>query len=130
MSYDAFLAILTQLAGKKQARVVIQGSVIFIETQNKRDEWSLKTKVFGGEGFIPKSVRDCVTSSGVLRWQERGAYLQLDAASSSVYLVHEIESSKKYVPFRYHVNDFVQVANEWKEILDDFSERDHTPTRI
>jgi hypothetical protein len=130
MTYDAFLAILTQLAGKKQARVVIQGSVIFIETQNKREQWTLKTKVFDGEGFVPKGVRDFVTSSGVLRWQERGAYLQLDSEASNVYLVHDVESSKKYVPFRYHVNDFVQVANEWKDILDDFSERDHTPTRI
>ncbi len=130
MSYDAFLAILTQLAGKKKARVVVQGSVLFIETKSKRDQWTISTKVFDGEGYIPKSVRDCVSSSGVLRWQERGAYLQLDSFTNSVYLVHEIENSKKYVPFRYFVHDFVEVANEWREILDDFSERDHTPTRI
>jgi hypothetical protein len=130
MSYDTFLVVLSQLAGKKQARVVVQGSVIFVETDDKKAKWNLKTKVFDGDGFLPHGVRDCVSSTGMLRWQERGAYLKLDNETQNVYLIHEIESSKKYVPFKYQVNDFVEVANEWKEILDDFSTRDNTPTRI
>jgi hypothetical protein len=129
--YDAFLTILTQLAGKKRARVVVQGSVIFIESAGgKKDRWAVSTRVFSGEGYLPRSVKECVSSSGLLKWQERGAYLHLDPAEQAIYLVHEIDSSPKYVPFKYMMNDFVTVANEWREILEDFASRDHTSLRI
>ncbi|MGE5196546.1 MAG: hypothetical protein ACM3JI_04380 [Anaerolineae bacterium] len=131
MSYDAFLTLLTQLAGQKKARVVIQGSVIFIETMPQNNRMTLSTKVFSSEnGFMPRKVRECISSSGFLKWQERGAYLKLDSFDNSVTLIQEIESSTKYVPFKYLMSDFVEVANEWKEILDDFAQRDHIPTRL
>lgn len=128
--YDAFLAVLTQLAGQKKARVVVQGSVIFIETAGKKNHWSVSTKVFSKDGFIPPNVRDCVSSSGLMRWQERGAYLHLDPLEQAIYLVHEIHSSPKYVPFKYLMNDFVSVANEWREILEDFADKDHVSLRL
>jgi len=130
MSYDAFLMTLSQLAGKNKARVVVQGSVIFIETQPNRKKWKMSTKIFNKDGPLPGGMKECVSSSGMLKWQERGAYLKLDPCTNSLYLIHEIESATKYVPFKYLVNDFAQVANEWKEILDDFAERDHNPVRV
>jgi hypothetical protein len=130
MSYDAYLLTLSQLAEKKKARVVVQGSVIFIETLQGKKKWNLSAKVFDHDGLLPKTVKECLSSTGILKWQERGAYLKLDSNTNAVYLIHEIESSAKYVPFKYRVNDFAQVANEWKEILDDFAERDHIPIRV
>ncbi len=126
MSYDAFLAVTTQLAGQRKARCVVQGSVIFIESKPTEKKWALATRVFSGDGFLPQSVKECISSSGTLRWQQRGANLQVDPASSSVYLVQEIDQAGKYVPFRYLMRDFAEVANEWREILEDFAERDHT----
>ncbi len=130
MSYDAFLAVMNQLAGQRKARCVVQGSVIFIESKPTEQKWSLATRVYGGEGFLPKSVKECVSSSGVLRWQEKGANLRLDSVTNSVFLVQEITSSSKYVPFRYLMKDFADVANEWREILEDFASRDHTSIPI
>jgi hypothetical protein len=128
--YDSFLAILTQLAGQKKARVVVQGSVIFIETTPKKDHWTLSTRIFSSDGFVPPNIHACVSSRGLMKWQERGAYLHLDPLDQSVYLVHEIHSSPKYVPFKYMMNDFVAVANEWREILEDFAKRDHVSFRL
>ncbi len=130
MSYDAFLSVINQLAGQRRARCVVQGSVIFIESKPKQKKWSLATRVFSGEGFLPKAVKDCVSSSGVLRWQQRGANLRLDPDNHSVYLTQEISYEPKYVPFRYVMRDFADVANEWREILEDFAERDHTSIRL
>ena len=126
MSYDAFLAVMNQLAGQRKARCVVQGSVIFIESKPTEKKWALATRVFCGDGYLPQAVKECITSSGTLRWQERGANLRVDPDSSNVYLVQEIEPSGKYVPFRYFMRDFADVANEWREILEDFAERDHT----
>ncbi|MES2345841.1 MAG: hypothetical protein V4494_07900 [Chlamydiota bacterium] len=128
--YDSFLAVITQLAGQKKARVVVQGSVIFIETNPKKDCWSVSTRIFSGNGFIPPNVRECISSNGLMKWQERGAYLHMDPLDQSIYLVHEIHSAPKYVPFKYLMNDFVAVANEWREILEDFAERDHISLRL
>lgn len=130
MSHDAFLEIITQLAGRRKARVVIQGSVIFIETESKSSKWSLSTQLFASEGYLPPSIKEWMSNSGLMKWQERGAYLQLDPVDQSVHLVHEIHSCAKYVPFKYMMNDFVSVANEWREILEEFADKDHVSLRL
>jgi hypothetical protein len=130
MSYNAFLLVMSQLAGNRKARVVIQGNIIFFE-KTKKNHWILYTKVYSGDGYLPNSVRSCVSSGGVLRWQHSGAYLKLDPPSHSVYLFEEIEIEEgKYIPFKHHLGDFSTVAAEWKEILQEFAERDCSPLRI
>ena len=125
MSYDAFLVVMSQLAGHRKARVVINGDVIFFEASEKKNQWTLFTKVFTGEGFLPRSVRSCVSSGGILRWQGEGAYLKLDVSSHCVYLIQEIQMQEgKYIPFRHYLSDFLNIAEEWKEILQDIAEGD------
>lgn len=125
MSYDAFLLVMSQLAGKRKARVVIDSEVIFFEASQKKSHYTLYTKVYSGDGYLPKNVRSCVSSSGLLRWQQSGAYLKLDPFTHSVYLFQEIEmEGGKYIPFRHHLSDFSMVAAEWREILQDFARRD------
>lgn len=126
MSYHAFLIVMTQLASKRKTRVVVEGEVIFFETSSKEDHYTLYTKVFFGDGYLPKNVRSCVSSSGVLRWQQNGAYLKLDPLTHSVYLFQNVEmQSGKYIPFKHHLSDFAIVAAEWREILRDFAEKDY-----
>lgn len=130
MSYDAFLLVRSQLAGNRKARVIIQDNIIFFE-KTKKDHWTLYTKVYSVDGYLPNSVRSCVSSAGVLRWQHSGAYLKLDPHSHSVYLFEEIKIEEgKYIPFKRHLSDFSTVAAEWKEILQSFAERDCSPLRI
>ncbi len=121
----AFLAVVTQLADQKEAECVLQGSVIRIKASTEEERWSISTKIFDGDGFLPQSVRYCVSSAGVLRWQERGAFLKIDPVSQSVFLVQEIDDTGKYIPFRHLIGDFAQVAQEWREILEDFASRDY-----
>ena len=130
MSYNAFLFVMSQLTGNKKARVVIQGNIIFFE-RIKKNHWVLYTKVYSGEDSLPRSVRSCLSNDGVLRWQHRGAYLKLDPHSPSVYLLEEIEIEEgKYIPFKHHLSDFSTVAAEWKEILQEFAEREYSSVRI
>ena len=131
MSYDAFLLVLSQLAGSRKARVVIQDNVIFFEKSTRENLWTIYTKVYGGEGFLSPSVRECVSSSGYLRWQQGGAYLKLEPQEHAVYLFQEIDMQEgKYIPFKYHLSDFSIVANEWKEILQGQADKDFSPIRV
>lgn len=111
MSYDALIDVMNPLGLKKKTRCVVQGSVIFIESK-------------------PIQKKQCVASSGVLRWQEKGANVRLDPASRSIYPTRELGGESKYIPFRYMTHDLADVVNEWREILDDFAERDHTSVRL
>jgi hypothetical protein len=123
MLHDAFLIVMSQLAGSKKARVVIQGMTIFFETSERTNHLTLYTKVYSGDGALPPNVRACVSSSGMLRWQARGAYLKLDAPTYSVYLIQEIDmETDKYIPFKHYVSDFSIVAAEWRDILQDFED--------
>lgn len=130
MEYEDFLLMMSQLSSQKKARIVVQGSVYFIETTSKKNKWLISTQLFEGSNSLPSTVNQCVSSCGTLRWDFGGAYLKLDRDESNLYLMQEIETDAKYVPFRYLMSDFIDIAEEWKEILDDFSQRDHTSTRI
>jgi hypothetical protein len=122
MSYDAFLLVMSQLAGKRKARVVIQSRVIFFEMSQKKNRCILYTKVYSGEGALPKSVRSCFVSSQLLRFQSRGTYLKLDPSAGCIYLFREVEMQMgKYIPFRDHLEDFSLAASEWKETFQDLT---------
>lgn len=129
MAYDIFLQVMSQLSGQKRARCVMKGQTIFINRleQASKTRWSLSSKVFLGEGFLPPSIRDCVSSSGVLRWQEKGATLRVDSTTKSVFLVQEIDATKHYLPFRYVMADFAHLAQEWRTLFDDLASRDEAP---
>ncbi len=130
MSYNAFLIAVSQMAGKKKARVVVDNHLIFIEELKKKNRWNMFTKVFHSNGYLPPSVQDCLTSAGALRWQCRGPYLRLDAMTQSVYLVNEVEMPVgKYIPFRLHLNEFLAAANEWKKTLECFAKNDRICAR-
>jgi hypothetical protein len=123
MLHDAFLLVMSQLAGNRKARVVIQGMTIFFETSERTNHLTLYTKIYSGDCALPQNVRSCISSSGMLRWQARGAYLKLDAATHCVYLIQEIDmETGKYIPFKHYVSDFSTVAAEWREILQDFED--------
>jgi|HubBroStandDraft_4_1064222.scaffolds.fasta_scaffold214242_2 hypothetical protein len=124
MLYNDFLQVITQLAGNNKARITIQENTIFFE-RIKKNCWILHTKVYSGDDYLPSGVRSCMPSSGLLQWQQKGAYLKLDPHSHSVDLFEKIEIEEgKYIPFKYHLSNFVATATEWKETLQSFAESD------
>lgn len=127
MSYHAFLTVLTQLAGHRKARVVVDDQVIFFEPCKRKNHLTIYAKVYSGDRYLPQTVRACVSSCGMLRWQQGGAYLKLDEETHSVSLIQEMKMEEnKYLPFREYLKDFSSIAAEWTEILNKFAEGDHT----
>jgi hypothetical protein len=126
MSYQAFLLVMSQLAGQKKARVVVQDHVIFFETSAKKNYLKLYTEIFNGEGYLPRSIRSCLSSYGTLRWQCDEAYIKLDPMTSSIYLIDEVELEHgKFLPFRDLLSEFSSAASEWKGILQELADRDY-----
>lgn len=125
--YDAFLRVMSQLSSKRKARIEIDDNAIFFETLKNENCMRISTTIYRGEGFISPSVRSCVPSNGILHLQSSGAYLQLDLEAHAVHLIEEVDMEKgKYIPFKHHFSDFCQIAAEWREILQDFAERDYS----
>jgi hypothetical protein len=130
MAYDVFLLVMSQLAGRRKARAVVEGEIIFFEAFPKKNRLTLYTKIFSGDGDLPPGVCSCVSSSGVLRWQHSGAWLKLDRDACAIYLFQEVEMQEnKYLPFRYHLTEFTRSASEWREILRELADRDGCSVR-
>ena len=115
MDYQQFLLIQAQLLGKSQVSFSSFGSDLSLEKVEKG--WKLSSLLHRAEGKLPEAVRDCVSPSGAFQWQKKGAHLSLSEVGDTVYLVHEIEPMKDYLPFKTLVHDFVQVVEEWIDIL-------------
>lgn len=125
MSYQAFLIAMSQTASNRKARFVINNQLVWMEALPKKDRWSLFTKIFHVDDCLPSSIQDCLTSSDFMRWQYQGAYLKYDAATDSIYLVNEVVMpAGKYIPFRRHLNEFLNAADEWKRALDSLAQKD------
>jgi hypothetical protein len=119
MNYNIYLFLLHQLSFKKKAQCVVQGNVIFIEAKPKTKYWEISTKLVDGQlQKIPSFLKDSLTSRGILKWQERGAYLRLDPVSNHLYLIQDVKASNKYIPLKYLINDFAKVATEWKNLIE------------
>ncbi len=116
MSYKEFLKFIAQFASHRKAEIEVNGNLIAIEMRGKKNCWRLSSPVFISEGYLP----DCLSYSGVLRWQERGAFLEVNRETESVFLVQDITSFATYTHFKPLFTDFSQIVTEWKEILDDY----------
>ncbi len=120
MSYSAFLMISSQLSTRRKGLCQVQDSSIKVEENHGRDSWVLSTKVFDSDGCkVPSFLKNNLASMNVFRWQQKGAYLKIGEDGQSVYLQQDIKALNRYVAFRAVMSDFVQVANEWKTILQD-----------
>jgi hypothetical protein len=126
MAYEAFLQILTQLAGQRRARVVVREHTVFVEEGGR----VLSSSVFRGEGGVPPTIREALSGRGVLRWQSAGTHLRLDRETDSVWLFQEeAETSLRYVPWKRRLEAFAQLVEEWKRVLDDLADRDRIFSR-
>ncbi|MCX6991372.1 MAG: hypothetical protein NTX49_10000 [Chlamydiae bacterium] len=118
MSYNAFLLVMCQLSTRKKAECTIQDNAIFVESKSEGQAWDLSTKIWDAdEAKVPSFLEESLSLKGRFNWQEKGAYLKRDKETSHIYLIQEIKASPKYVPFKHLMNDFAQVALEWKNML-------------
>ena len=118
MSYNAFLLVMCQLSTRKKAECMVQDTAIFVESKSEGKAWDLSTKIWDAdEENIPSFLEESLSLKGCFNWQEKGAYLKKDRETSHIYLIQQIKAHQKYVPFKHLMNDFAQVALEWKSIL-------------
>lgn len=124
MEYNAFLNFLHQMESQRKAKVVVQGSVIFIETTGKSGHWSLSTKILRVENKKLEKTLSSYLSRSKFQWQSFGPHITFDRETESVELVQEIVPSKKYIPFKFVMEDFANVASEWKEIFEEYGDQE------
>lgn len=105
MFYDEDVFMINPMKCKKDAKVVVQGSVYFIETTPKKNRFCISSHIYNGIRENKKSFQND----------------QLSTAFS----FQELEKNPQYVPFKYLVHDVAKVADEWEDVLDDFSKRDY-----
>ncbi len=114
LPYLSFLSFLDQIHSRNKAKVVIGEDVVFVEPA--RDHyWHLSIKILDLNEEKTGTFFCHLPKKGVWRWQEKGAFLKID--SHGVYLVQEIFSLPKYIPFRSCIQDFIAVSREWREVL-------------
>lgn len=96
------------LNSKKDGKVVVQGSVYFIETTSKKGRFCLSTHLYNGIKGKNTLVKKSATE-----------------APLSAFSFSEVEVCRQYVPFKYLACDTPDVADAWQDVIDDFSKRDY-----
>ena len=87
----------------------------------KNGNWNISTKIFkADERRLPRHLVQLL-SNRAFKWQEKGAYLHLDKEAKAFYLIQEVKSFYKYLPFKHLMQDFSSQVLEWKQIFEDFS---------
>jgi hypothetical protein len=96
------------LNSKKDGKVVVQGSVYFIETTSKKGRFCLSAHLYNGiKGKTPPPKKGCTETP------------------ISTFSFDELEVNRQYVPFKYLACDAPEVAEDWQDVIDDFSKRDY-----
>jgi len=122
MYYQLFLQTLSQLSSRGTASLTFENGIIYIQSLHGNTKWRISTPLFIGEGRIPSPVRSYISSRGSFHWQKTGAYLQLEDSTKTLLLIDELEIQKdKYHLFKKTVQDFMGLAQEWKEIFNRLS---------
>ncbi|MBY0529981.1 MAG: type III secretion system chaperone [Rhabdochlamydiaceae bacterium] len=124
MSYQGFLIAMSQLACKPKASFIVQGQRIILEEAEGENRWNFSTVVFRAEHKIPEALLSSLSPMGKLRLQTQGPYLKIDEEDQSVHLIYPVEMQKgKFLPFRAYLSTFLKSADEWKQTLCDFEEK-------
>ena len=124
MSYNSFLLVMCQISSRKKAECIIEDTPISVEVKSHGTVWNISTKLWDAdEESIPSFLEESLSFNGCLNWQEKGAYVKKDENTSHIYLIQEVKAHQKYIPFKHQMNDFAQVASEWKSLLSDYPMR-------
>ena len=121
MNYSSFLLFLNQISSQRKAKVILQGSIIFVEMDFEAQTWDLSTKILRAENRKTKKQLESILPNKTFQWQEKGAYLVVNEERDFVYLKQKVNSSKKYLLFKSLMEDFASIASEWKGIFESAS---------
>jgi hypothetical protein len=116
MCYKQFLEVMSQLHTKKQIHIMHEDIIITIKQIKNNTHWRFSTKISDGQDSIASMVLPGISSTGVWRWQSKGAYLFLDPSSQNIYLGEEVPmTTKSYLFFKRCWDNFICTMEEWQE---------------
>jgi hypothetical protein len=107
------------------AQIEIDGSLITIQFHQNEGKFSLHTSVYFGGNYIPSSVRKCLNDKPPFNTQALRTYLSVIEEKYEILLnfVGSLENLNGD-NLRVLLEDFSELAEQWRNHLDDNDKKD------
>ena len=121
----------TRLQSQLRGSMDIDSFQLELARSADRQQLYLRTTVFRGGNYIPRSVRHGVADYGVIASSGPvKAALVLDEEEFCIRLHYTVEWTDRGLPlFEALLREFIGLAQTWRELLDEYGEQDlvHIP---
>lgn len=118
-------SLLSQLLLHDVGEIHFHGSVMNIRLFDIHTKLALNTTVYNGSNYIPKSVRNCLTSKAPLPQTGIRTYLSVDEENFKIHLnyVGKIDhlDRKRFLKL---LEEFAWIAEAWRKFLDEHDRQD------
>lgn len=126
-------ALCAQILSHQQGSIQISQFFVELTLLEKGELISLRTIIYEGGDYLPQSIRLCI-HGGELRVTAGNIHVELmiDEENKSVLLHAQMEWKAGSIgDLRELLHEFVQLAEEWRRLLDDYGEQDliYVPVR-
>lgn len=126
--FRSFIFVLSQIKNNKKVKTVIDNIGIDFEASCNQKFWIVSTSLYHTrKEKLPLSVQQCVFSCGILHWQNFGPYLKLDTEKQGIKLIEQIKAPDSFIAFRAAIKNFIILAKEWEETLQELAKKDSYP---
>lgn len=120
-----------ELIEHESAIVRVRSQEVLIRTWEHGEKISLITPIYCGEDFLPLSVRRCAISHPSVLGATIKAALRVDDNRFRVDLTYQGGTTRlNHHRFNELLADFVDLAEEWRTILDEHDRNDLIHVRI
>jgi len=117
--------LISELANANIAKIELGGCGITVRTCQEASKMSLSTPVYFGGNYIPKSVRNCLKQRNPFHVYSIRTDLVIDEENFRIYLNYFGEmSSINQHHFIDLLEDFIDLADKWREYLDQHDQND------
>lgn len=123
--------IFRQLLQDDIVRIDVDGYTTTIRIFDHGSKLSLSTPIYFGGNYIPKSVRNALTKGGTFPAVQIKAFPSIDEKNFEIDLNYlgrlNILSNES---FRDLIEEFTELANEWRQFLDEHDKNDLIHVRV
>lgn len=119
------LKVFNQLTDTSFIQFAFEGNDVTVKAIDHASKISLSTQVYTGASYIPKSVRNSVAGNTPLLKANIPTFLSIDEQNFSISLnfLGNLEGINA-ATFRFIVEEFSFLADEWRHYLDDLDNND------
>ena len=122
---DDIQKLIHQLVHKDMGNIHINGSNITVRVFEQDEKLALRTSVYNGGNYIPKSVRTSLTQPVPFNHTQLQSYLTIDEPHYEIHLNYlgQIEKIDR-IKFRELLEEFSYLAEDWRFYLDEHDRHD------